>query len=172
MIWSRHILTAVLIALAISGLVGGFTYYGNYKEEKLDELAGLVYLYEKGKVKKEEVLQKVRGTPLEAYVILSGGEFHPKVIDLVEDEDFRKLLIERWAFELFREGKKEEALRELSKITKDDFNYPSALLLKGFIYQSMGQTEKALGIFGEITAKFSGTYFANVAQAMIYQLKK
>ena len=172
MIWSKEILAGILIALAISGLVGGFTYYQSYKEKKLDELAGLVYLYEKGKKKKEEVLEKVKGTPLEAYLILTSGEFDPKVIDLVEDEDFKKLLIERYAYELYRQGKKESALKELEKIKKEDFNYPSAQLLKAFIYRSMGEKDKALSIFAELSSKYAGTYFGHIAQAMIYRLKE
>jgi predicted negative regulator of RcsB-dependent stress response len=172
MIWSREVLLGILIAFLISGLVGGYTYYRSYQEKRLDELAGLVYLHQKGELGEEEVLEKVKGTPIEAYLILSKGKFDPRVIDLVEDEDFKKLLIERHAYELYKEGKKELALKELEKINEDDFNYPSALLLKGLIYKSMGQKEKAMSLFGELASKFEGTYFGSVAQAMIYQLKE
>ncbi|MDQ7038126.1 MAG: hypothetical protein Q9N26_02850 [Aquificota bacterium] len=168
MIWSREVLAGVLLILVIASAVGGLSYYRSYKAEKLDEIAYRVYLFERGKVKEEEILKLVEGTPYEAYVkALTGRD----VSDLIDDDQIRKLFLEKRAYELYREGRHEEALKILDTIKKEDFNYPSAQLLKALILEKVGKTKEARAIYVKLSAEFKGTYIGKVAYARFLHLE-
>ena len=168
MIWSRELILGVSLILFIALAVGGVSYYKGYKEKKLDEVAYKVYLFEKGKLKEEEVREAVRGTPYEVYFLALKGE---DVADKVKDEEFRKVFLEARAYRLFKEGKKEEALKILETIKREDFNYPSAQLLKGIILESMGRVKEARAIYVSLSAEFRNTYFGKVAYARLLSLE-
>jgi predicted negative regulator of RcsB-dependent stress response len=168
MIWSREILAGILLVLLIASAVGGLNYYKNYKAKKLEEVAYRVYLFELGKVGEEEILKAVKGTPYEAYVRALKGE---EVADLIEDEDIKKLFLEARAYRLYREGKLQEALRTLGEITEEDFNYPSAQLLKALILEKMGELKEARAIYVSLSAEMRGTYIGRVAYARFLSLE-
>ncbi len=168
MIWSREVLAGILLILVIASAVGGLSYYRSYKEKKLDEIAYKVYLFEKGKVKEEEILGLAKGTPYEAYVKALAGQ---DVSDLVGDDQIRKLFLEKKAHNLYREGRYEEALRVLDSIDKDDFNYPSAQLLRAIILEKMGRIKEAKAIYVKLSAELKGTYIGKVAFARFLHLE-
>ncbi len=167
MILSREILAGILLALLIASIVGGFSYWKRLQREKMEELATLVYRYELGEVKREEVEKKLRGTPLYAYFLLISGSDVEKALPQIKEEQLRSLLEERRAYELYAGGKADEALRILERIDKERFNYPSALLLKAFALEKKGDRKSAKEIYRELTKEFGGTYFGRVAYGFL-----
>ncbi|RLJ69914.1 putative negative regulator of RcsB-dependent stress response [Hydrogenivirga caldilitoris] len=171
MILNRDLLIGILLALLVAGAVGGFNYWKKYEEKRLDRLAEMVYLYEKGELKREEVEQKVKGTPYYPYFLaITSGETS-QMLDSVEDPDVKKLFIEKASFLLYSKKKYEEALGKLSHIGKEDFNYPSATLLRAFIYEAKGDKEGALKLYKELIKDYPDTYFARISRAQLYSLE-
>ncbi len=171
MILTKEILIGILVALFLASAVGGYNYWKEYQEKKLDEVATLVYLYEKGDLKKEEVELKVKGTPYYPYFLAVSGGKAQEVLKNLKDENLKKLYLEKTAFELYKEGKKEDSLNKLNSITEKDFNYPSALLLKAQINDLSGKTKEAKKLYEEIVEKYSNTYFARIATARLLELQ-
>ena len=171
MIFSRDILVGIAVALLIALGVGGFNYWKRYQEERLDRVAELVYLYEKGKLRKEEVEPKVKGTPLYPYFLSLTGASPSDIVAHLKDEDLKKLFSEKEAFAYYVQKKYDRALNKLSLIGKGDFNYPSALLLKAFVYEDKGEKKEALSLYGDIIKSYAGSYFARIARARLYTLR-
>ncbi len=167
MILSREILAGILLVLFIASLVGGFSYWRKHQREKMEELTTLVYRYELGEIKRNEVEKKVKGTPIYAYFLLISGSDVEKALSHTKEEQVRSLLEERKAYELYSEGRTEEALKILEKVGKDKFNYPSALLLKAFSLEKSGDRKSAKEIYRELTKEFGGTYFGRVAYGFL-----
>ncbi len=166
MILSREILAGILLVLFIASLVGGLSYWRKHQREKVEELATLVYRYELGELKREEVEKKLKGTPSYAYFLMVSGEAE-KALPLVEDDQLRTFLEERKAYKLYTSGRAEEAVEILDRIDKDKFNYPSALLLKAFSLEKKGDRKSAKEIYRELTKEFGGTYFGRVAYGFL-----
>ena len=172
MILNRDILIGIAIAVLIATAVGGFNYWKKYQEKKLDEVAELVYLYEKGELKREDVEQKIKGTPYYAYFLAITGAEPSEVVKHLEDDDLRKLFVEKDAFGVYSEKKYEEALKELSQINEEDFNYPSALMLRAFVYEDRGEKKQALSLYEELVKDYPNSYFARIAKARSLMLGK
>ena len=168
MIWSKEILIGILIVLLVASAVGGFNYYKGYRYKKLDEVAYKVYLFEAGKLEEDEVINIVKGTPYEVYLLALKGE---DVADRVEDEDVRKIYLEARAYRLFKEGRPEEALKLIERIGREDFNYPSAQLLKGIILEKLGRIKEARSVYVKVSAEFRNTYFGRVAYARLLAIE-
>ncbi|WP_457601438.1 hypothetical protein [Hydrogenivirga sp.] len=171
MILNRDILIGIVLALLIATAVGGFNYWKKYKERKLDEVAELVYLYEKGELKREEVEDRVRGTPYYAYFLALTGASPSEVLKHIHDEDLSKLFKEKEAFLLYEGKKYKEALSKLATIKKEDFNYPSALLLRSFSHEELEEKDRAVALYEEIIENYKGSYFARIALARLLYLK-
>ena len=170
---NRDILIGIALALLLAGAVGGFNYYLKYKERKLDEVAKAVYLYERGDLKKEEVEKIVKGTPHYAYFLAVSGAPAQEVLKAVKTEEMTSLLKERYASELYDDGKLDESLKELSSIDKEDFNYPSASLVKSFAHAKKGDKKTATSLYNEIVSSdYKGTYFWKVAYAFLLKERK
>ncbi len=171
MILNRDILILISIALLIALVAGGVNYWKRYQEERLNQLAEIVYAYEKEKISPEEALEKVKDTPYAVYISLDLGKDFGDALTSIKEADLKKLLLERKAYELYKKGKPKEALKKLDKINKKDFNYPSALLLKAFIYEDLGYTDKARLIYNELFSDYGETYFGKVAYARLLELE-
>ncbi len=172
MIISKDILIGIVLALLIAGAVGGFNYWKGYQEKKLDEIAALVYLYEKGDLKEEEVRDKVKGTPYYVYFLSLTSDNPSEIIKHLGDEELRKLFLEKEAFNLYRKKKYAKALEKLQTVDKGSFNYPSALLLKAFIYEAQNRKKEAKSIYEELIKDFGKTYFGRIAYGRFLLLKE
>ncbi|SHK13597.1 tetratricopeptide repeat protein [Thermocrinis minervae] len=120
--------------------------------------------------KAKELIKQLEGTPFEplalsyyvTYKELGGDKI--KVLEQVEkdvkDPQIKKLYTERLAFELYVSGKKDQALKVLEGVQKDDFNYPSALLLKAQILNDPK-------LYLEVKNLAKDGYLSNLAQALL-----
>lgn len=165
MILPKELLGIILGVLALALAVGGFNYWQDYKIKKIQEQNYYLYLYENKNISFEEALKHLSQENLKAYLLALKDEKPGRILSLLEEEDLKKLFLEKEAFHLFREGKLGDALGKLKVIKEGDFNYPSVLLLKAFIKKAQGKEEEAKRIFVEIISKFPGSYFADIAQA-------
>ncbi|MFN7065360.1 MAG: tetratricopeptide repeat protein [Aquificaceae bacterium] len=170
----------VLISLS---LVGGFLLWDRYRKNKLEKLA--YKEYEISKLIQAGNYQKVKELIETTYP--KAGPFKPlilsyelymdekvqedkvirEILEGLKDKDLRSFYIERYAYYLFKQGKAEEALRELEKIGEEDFNHASALLLKAQVLRKAGKEEEAKDILKRIKEKAPDTYFANIALALL-----
>jgi len=137
----------------------------------LDEIARAVYLYERGLLSREEVAEKVKGSPYTLYFLLLTEEDPRKIAEKAKDPELRKFFLERTAYELYRNGKFGEALKKLENVNKEDFNYPSALLLKAIIYESLGEFGTARELYSTLSASYRDSYFGRVAYARLLSLE-
>ncbi len=165
MILPKELLGIILGVLALALAVGGFNYWQDYRIKKVQEQNYYLYLYENKKISFEEALKHLSQENLKAYLLALKDENPRRILSLLEEEDLKKLFLEKEAFRLLKEGKAKIALSKLGAIKKEDFNYPSALLLKAFIKKAQGEEGEAKRIFVEIISKFPGSYFAEIAQA-------
>jgi len=172
MIFSRDLLLVIAFALLIAFGIGGFNYWQKYRERKLDEVAAVVYLYEKGTISKEEMLRKVKDTPFAPYALLITDGSPKEIAKHLKDEDMRKLFLEKNAFELYSAGSQETALGIVDAINRKDFNYPSALLLKAIIHESLGETETARKLYEELYSSYGDLYFGRIAYARLLLLEQ
>lgn len=90
-----------------------------------------------------------------------------EIIDSTKDTQLKALYTERYAYELYKLNQKEQALKELEKITSEDFNYSSAMILKAQILRSLNKDQEADKILQSITHDKKETYFANLAYALL-----
>lgn len=171
MILSREILIGILAVILLATAVGGLNYWGKYKEEKLNEVATLVYLYEKGELKAQEVEPQVKSTPFYPYLLAASGKSASQVAKHLEDKDLKSLFLEKEAYELYEEKKYEEALSKLKAIKEESFNYPSSLMLKAFIYEVQGKEEEAKKTYSILRDKYAGSYFSRIAYARLLSLE-
>ena len=171
MIINRDVLIGILFALLLAALVGGFNYWKRYQEKRMDELASLIYLYERGKLSKEDLERKLKGTPLYPYFLIISGDDPSKAIPYVDDEQLGSLLRERKAYTLYKEKNYTDALNSLESIDKEKFNYPSALLLKAFTLQAKGDVKGAKEIYNQLSKDYKDTYFGRIAYGFLLSLK-
>ncbi len=167
MILSRGILAGILLVLLVAAAVGGFNYWKRYEEEKLDRLAALVYDYERGKVKGEDIEERLKDSPLYPYFLALTSKDPDAVFVYLKDEDIAPLFREKRTYLLYRKGKPAQALKEIGSVKKGDFNYPSSLLLKGIIHEALGEKEEAAKTYREIIEGYGGTYFGRMAEALL-----
>ncbi len=172
MIFSRDILVGLLIALLIASAVGGFNYWRKYQERKLDEIAEVVYLYEKGDLPREEALAKVKNTPYMLYFLVLTQDDPEEIARLLQDTELKKLFLEKSAYRIYKSGDPSTALQRLNTVSKEDFSYPSAMLLKAIVHESTGDLESARGIYSELSNSYGDTYFGRVAYARLLSLKR
>ncbi len=182
----RDILLRVggLIAVVVL-FVGGFLLWDNYRNRKLQEASYKEYeirkLLQAGNYKKaEELINSAPNSPMKPLLLsyklyisehskeskVNTHEVLGEIVKNLKDKELLALYRERYAYELFREGKKKDALRELEGIREEDFNYASSLLLKAQILKAEGKTEEARAVLKKIEEKSPNTYFANMAQAL------
>ncbi|WP_448587262.1 tetratricopeptide repeat protein [Thermocrinis sp.] len=94
-----------------------------------------------------------------------------QIMSSVKDEETRALYTERLAFAYLKEGQKEKALKVLESIKKDHFNYHSAQLLKAQVLLEMNKKEEAKKVLQEVVKGAKGTYWSNVAQALLKEME-
>ncbi|MFN3976127.1 MAG: tetratricopeptide repeat protein [Aquificaceae bacterium] len=181
------------IALRIGSLiavvllfVGGFLLWDKYKKDKLEKLAYKEYeiskLIQGGNYSKAmEIIKSDKSAgpfkPLflsyELYLAESSeekideGRVLNEMLESLKDRDLLSLYRERYAYYLFKQGKLQEALKELEKIGEKDFNYVSALLLKAQILKRQAKNKEAQETLSKVEEKSPNTYFSNMAQAMM-----
>ncbi len=161
---------ALLMAVA-----AGIDYWKEKRYREEDERAYRIYKLEQEIVsspskEKVEALLRASGDSIYALAVAAeygGREYLKRLISKLEDEHLKKLFLEKEAFLLYREGKLNEALDKLSGIKNKDFNYPSALILKGFIYEAKGDTERAEEIYKRVLAKYPVSYFGKLANTRL-----
>jgi len=95
------------------------------------------------------------------------GKVLNEILESLKDKDLLALYRERYAYYLFKQGKLQEALKELEKVEEKDFNYVSALLLKAQILKKQGKNKEAQEALSKAKEKSPNTYFSNMAQAMM-----
>ncbi len=89
-------------------------------------------------------------------------------------EVLSSLVSNQLATVLFELGEFENAIKALDKVIKSDkhsFLHPDALLKKGLSYYKMGQNEKALASFEQVSEEFTGKSSAETADKYIRVLK-
>ncbi|AAC06889.1 hypothetical protein [Aquifex aeolicus] len=159
---------------AVFLLVLGVWAYNAYKEHKINsfkEISYKVYLFEKGKLKKEEILKITKGTPFYPYVLAKFGNFQ-EIYEDIEEENMKKFYKERLSADFYLNKKYGKALENLKEIKKEDFNYPSAKSLEAFSYEKLGKINKALSLWSAIKEEYPNTYFGNLSQVKIFLLKE
>ncbi|MFN3870622.1 MAG: tetratricopeptide repeat protein [Aquificaceae bacterium] len=169
----------ILVALVLS-LVGGFLFWEKYKKSKLEKLAYKEYEisklvqagnYEKAKELIKELSKDGSFKPLALSYKLYMGEEDDKtikeILESLKDKDLKALYTERYAYYLFKQGKDQEAIKSLEAIKEEDFNYPSAMLLKAQILKKMGKEQEAKELLKVVREKAKDTYFANIALALL-----
>ncbi|NPB08058.1 MAG: hypothetical protein GXN96_03920 [Aquificae bacterium] len=155
-----------LLLFFVLFLVGGVWLYNFLKERREEELKALsykVYLYEKGELSEEEALRELKGTPFYPYV-LSFTERYEEVYASLPAGELKKFYLERKEARRYEKGEFGGIEENLKPITKEDFNYPSALLLKGFLYEKTGRKDRSLGVWATLKSEYPGTYFGKVGE--------
>ncbi|MCX8164096.1 MAG: tetratricopeptide repeat protein [Aquificaceae bacterium] len=167
-------------------LVGGFLFWDHYRNKKLQELSYEEYevskLMQAGNYLKARELIKSTSSkegpfkPLllsyELYMEvhweekIDEGKVLAEILKNLKDRDLFAFYRERYAYYLFKQGKHQEALRELEGVKETDFNYMSAMLLKAQILQKNGKIKEAKEALKKLREQGSETYFANMAQAL------
>ncbi|MDW8032781.1 MAG: hypothetical protein RMH93_04470 [Aquificaceae bacterium] len=180
------------IVLRVAGLiliillpVGGFLLWEHYKNKKLQEFAYREYeinkLIRAGNYSKAKELidSSSKDNPFKplllSYELYIGtysgekveeGKVIEEIIKTLKDKELLALYRERRAYYLFKEGKLQEAMKEVENIKEGDFNYPSALLLKAQILRREGKVKEAEEVLKKAKERGSESYFANMAQAL------
>ena len=172
-----------LIAVLVL-LVGGFLLWDNYRNRKLQEASYKEYeirkLLQAGNYENaKELIDSASNSSMKPLFLsyklyiadnskeqkVNTLEVLREITDSLKDRELLAFYRERYAYELFKEGKNKEALSELEKIREEDFNYASSLLLKAQILKAEGKIEEAKAVLKKIEEKSPNTYFANMAQA-------
>lgn len=164
-------------------VVGGYLLWDNYQKRKLQTLAYKTYeinkLIQAGNYSKaKELLKTSEAGPFKplflSYQLYIGERTGEKIdevqllegiIESLKDDDLKALYREKYAYYLFKQGKTQEALREIEKIQEKNFNYVSSLILKAQILQKEGKHKEAKEALKKAKERGEGTYFANMAQA-------
>ncbi|MFN3599041.1 MAG: tetratricopeptide repeat protein [Aquificaceae bacterium] len=169
----------ILVVLVLS-LVGGFLFWERYQKNKLEKLAYKEYEisklvqagnYEKARELIKELSKDRPFKPLalsyELYMEKEDDKTIREILESLKGKDLKNLYTERYAYYLFKQGKDEEAIKSLEDIKEGDFNYPSAMLLKVQILKRMGKEKEAKELLKAVQEKAKGTYFANIAFALL-----
>ena len=164
-----YLFLAVVVLIVLG--VWSYNFYESRKKEKLKEIAYKVYLYEKGKISYEEALKYAKNSPFYPYLQALKGNYG-EVENSIEDEELKSFYRERVGAELYEKKRFKEALEEAKGVSKERFNYPSALSLQGFIYEKEGKRDKALGIWATLKKEFPDTYFGRLAELKLKEVKK
>ena len=91
-----------------------------------------------------------------------------ELVDSLKDKDLKAIYVERYAYELYRFGEKDEAIKQLEKVREESPNYLSALLLKAQILNSMGKTDQAMQVLNQVAKSSKGdSYYKNLSEALI-----
>lgn len=179
------------LVLRVAGLiliillpVAGFIVWEHYRNKKLQEFAYREYEISKlirvgNYSKARELIDSSGDSPFKPLLLsyklyigthsgekIEEGKVIEEIIKRLKDRDMLALYRERRAYYLFKEGKLQEAMKELEGIGEGDFNYPSALLLKAQILRKEGKGKEAEEILKKVRERSSETYFANMAQAL------
>ncbi|HID65866.1 MAG TPA: hypothetical protein EYP32_03105 [Aquificaceae bacterium] len=160
----------------IFAMVGGVWLYNFTKEQKINqlkEISYMVYLFEKGKISKEEILKATKGTPFYPYVLAKLKEFE-KLPKTIEDENLKKFFTERLlsSYYLKGKGKYKDIVEKSKKFKKEDFNYPSVKSLEAFSFEKLGNKTKAIPIWSSLKENYPNTYFGNLARIKLYLLRE
>ncbi|RMH80857.1 MAG: hypothetical protein D6674_02125 [Acidobacteria bacterium] len=173
-----------VLLLGILLLAGAFIGFEHYREKRLQEQSYREYeirkLLQAGNY--EKVLELTRNFPSGSFKPLAlsyelmlaqesmgkvdEGKVLKEIIDGLKDDSLKSLYLERYAYHLLSQGKTREALKVLEGIKKEDFNYASALLLKGQILQKEGKVQEARALYLEVQKLQEDRYMANLAEAL------
>ncbi len=159
----------------LMAVAAGVDYWKEKKQKEEDERAYRVYKIEEKVLDNPSEgniaeLLKVSGESVYALALASDLgkiEYLDKLMDKLEDEQLKKLFIEKKAFLLHKEGKSKEAVKLLSEIKEEDFNYPSSLLLKAVIYEELKDYERAKKLYELLLTKYPITYFGKFANTRL-----
>jgi len=152
-----------LFALLLVGGIWLYNFLKEKEEERLKALSYKVYLYEKGELSEEEIIEAVKDTPFYSY-ILSFEERYDKVYELLPEGELKKFYLERAEAEKYLKGNYDGIEKRLQVIKKGDFNFPSVLVLKGFLYEKLGEKDKALGVWATLKGDFPNSYFGKIGE--------
>lgn len=165
---SLYLLLGAVVLLFLGVL--GYNFYESYKEKKLKEISYKLYLYETGKISYEEALKYAKGSPFYPYLQALKGNYE-EVEKNVQDKELKAFYAERVGAKLYEENKFSEAEKKAGSVSKEFFNYPSALSLQGFIYEKEEKKDKALGIWATLKKDYPNTYFGRLAEIKLKELK-
>jgi hypothetical protein len=158
----------------IFAIVGGVWLYNFAKEQKINQLKEIsykVYLFEKGKISKEEILKATKETPFYPYVLAKLKEFE-KVPETLEDKNLKKFYRERLLSSYYLKGKYKDIVENSEKFKKEDFNYPSVKSLEAFSLEKLEKKTKAIAIWSSLKENYPNTYFGNLAGIKLYLLRE
>ncbi len=172
------IANVVGIILLIAGALIAWNYYSEKKrsEYSYKEFELRRALEVGNRERAEQIIKELQDSkdfkPLAlSYSIQMEGEDHTRtlkeLVDSLKDKDLVSLYTERYAYELYRKGHKEQALKELEKVDSKSFNYTSASVLKAQILMDMGKTDTAKKILEQVSKVSPESYFTNLAKALI-----
>ncbi len=89
------------------------------------------------------------------------------ILNSLKDKDLRSIYQERLAYAYFLSGDYKKALEALKGIDERSFNYYSAMILKGLTLERVGRKEEADKLYAQVLSLAKGTYFGNLAEAML-----
>ena len=89
----------------------------------------------------------------------------------IKDGELKSLYTERIGAEFYKKNKLSEAQNKVRSIEKDRFNYPSAQNLLAFIYEKMGEKDKALSIWATLKNDYPNTYFGRLGELKLKEAK-
>ncbi|EDP73655.1 tetratricopeptide repeat protein [Hydrogenivirga sp. 128-5-R1-1] len=180
-------ITAGFVILILAVLF--FLYHQNKVEEKKNKASILAYEINKDiqNKKYDEALKKIKFfkanfADTDYIKLVYGYELIiEKNKNIVNKETIKKLkenlstdqtknyIAEFEGYLNYKNKKYDNALSKLNQINQSNFNYLSALTLKGFIYEKKGDTQKAKEIFDEIKelSKEKYRYFEALAKENI-----
>ncbi|ADC88689.1 hypothetical protein Thal_0051 [Thermocrinis albus DSM 14484] len=92
------------------------------------------------------------------------------ILESTKDRDLSALYRERLAFYYYTKGQYNKALQELTSITEENFNYPSAQILKAQVQMALGNKSEATKILNTIAEKYRGTYWENLSRLILSEV--
>jgi len=163
---------AFLVAVFVTVLgVWAYNAYREHRINSLKEISYKVYLFEKGKVKKEEILEITKGTPFYPYVLAKIGDYRGTYENL-EEENLKKFYKERISANFYLKKDYKKTIENLKDVKRENFNYPSAKSLEAFSYEKLGDIGKTLSLWSLIKKDYPNTYFGNLAKVKLFLLKE
>ncbi len=166
-----------------------FLYYQNKVEEKKNKASALIYEISKDiqNKKYDDALKKIKFFKANfadtEYLKLVYGyqliieknknkinkETVKKLKEKLSTDQSKGYITEFEGYLDYKDKKYDNALLKLNQINQSNFNYLSALTLKGFIYSKKGNKQKAKEIFNEVKefSKEKYRYFESLAKENI-----